>query len=320
MAKVEIGILLPTRGEIMYSPANPNFDNVMGIARAAETYGYSAVWVGDAVSSSPRLEALTTLSAVAVHTKHVKLGTAVLLSGLRNPCILAQQIATLDVISLGRVILGVGIGGGESRILMSEFPACGLPYAERTKRFVEGLKVMKKLWTERQVNYSSDTLTLEEIQVEPKPVQKPHPPIWIAGGHFGTAPPKQLERIVKYGDGFMSTLIYPDEFRKIFNNLRAIAEEHGKSRSRIHPSLYMNLNVNNDEHHAISEGNGFLVDYYGEAFWEDRWGPFGSPSKVIKSIDAYANAGVETFIIAFAAKDQAKQLELFTREVFPSFK
>ncbi len=173
--------------------------------------------------------------------------------------------------------------------------------------------------SEKSVTWSSDFLTLDEAEVEPKPVQKPHPPIWIAGGHFGAQPETQLKRIAKYGNGFMSTLIKPEEYRLIFDRIGDIAKGLGKNPSSIHRSLYVSININNDSREATREGNDFLTQYYGYPFWEDRWGPFGPPSEVIKSIDSFKKAGVETFVVRFAAKDQMQQLDLFTKEVYPSF-
>jgi alkanesulfonate monooxygenase SsuD/methylene tetrahydromethanopterin reductase-like flavin-dependent oxidoreductase (luciferase family) len=321
LSKLEIGFVLATRGELIFSPSTPNFDNIIEQAKQIENRGYQSIWVGDSVTAKPRLEALTTLAAVASQTKSPKLGTSVLLSGLRNPAILAHQISTLDVISKGRVILGVGVGGNGSKNLITEFPACGVPYAERTKRFEEGIEVMKKLWTEKQITWSRDWLTLDEIQVEPKPLQKPHPPIWIAGAHMGQIQPRQLRRIAKYGDGFMSTLIKPKEYEEAFNQVCDLAEKEGRGGNSLHSSLYMTINLNNsNKSAATTEANEFLTQYYGSQFWEDRWGPFGSTSEIIESMHSFEKAGVQTFIIRFAARDQNTQLDLFTKEVFPSFK
>lgn len=315
----KIGILLPTRGELIYSPKEPNFQNILDLAETIESHNYHSIWVGDSVSAKPRIEALTTLAAVATRTKNAKLGTAVLLSGLRNPVVLAHQIATLDVISKGRVFLGVGVGGGESKNLITEFPACGVPYSRRVDYFELGLEIMRKCWTENNISMSNDLITFDEITVEPKPVQKPHPPIHIAAAHFGIPIKRQLFRVAKYGDGFMSTLITPEEYASIFEAISKLAGEMGRNPKSLGRSLYMSINLNQDKQEATQEGNDFLMKYYGYNFWADRWGPFGSGSEVLKSIEKFTDAGVEVLVVRFAAKDQKRQLELFTKEVYSSF-
>jgi alkanesulfonate monooxygenase SsuD/methylene tetrahydromethanopterin reductase-like flavin-dependent oxidoreductase (luciferase family) len=319
MPHADVGILLPTRGELIHSPKNPSFDNILTMAERIEEEGYHSVWVGDSVSAKPRFEALTSLGAIAARTRRVKLGTAVLLSGLRNPVVLAHQIATLDVISKGRIILGVGVGGGESKNLITEFPASGVRYKDRVDFFETGIETMKEVWTRDRVTLSTKYYQLDEITVEPKPQQKPHPPIWIAGAHFGERNERQLRRIAKYGDGFVSTLITPDEYREILEHVRDIAEEMGKRRSDIHGCLYMSVNLNADRAAAAREGNEFLTKYYGNPFWGDRWGPFGPASELAANMQSFADAGVRTFVVRFAAADQERQLSVFGREVFPSF-
>jgi len=315
---LKIGILLPTRGELIFSPDNPNFQNILDQAEEIERQNYHSIWVGDSVTAKPRLEALTTLAAVASRTKNAKLGTSVLLSGLRNPTVLAHQIATLDVISNGRVFLGVGVGGGESKNLQTEFPASGVPYSHRVKYFELGLEIMKRCWTESNINFSNNLLTLDDITVEPKPVQKHGPPVHIASAHFGFPQEKQLKRIAKYGDGFMSTLIKPKEYASVFEKIEKFAGEMGRNPKSLGRSLYTSINLNRDRRVAAEEANDFLTKYYGYSFWEDRWGPFGSSGDVIKHIEEFADIGVEIFVIRFAARDQKRQLELFTKEVYPS--
>jgi alkanesulfonate monooxygenase SsuD/methylene tetrahydromethanopterin reductase-like flavin-dependent oxidoreductase (luciferase family) len=170
------------------------------------------------------------------------------------------------------------------------------------------------------VTHTTKYFELDEITVEPKPQQKPHPPIWIAGAHFGERNERQMRRIAKYGDGFVSTLITPEEYRDIHGKIMDIAEQMGRRRSDIHGCLYMSVNLNEDRAAAAREGNEFLTKYYGSTFWGDRWGPFGAASELVQNMQSFADAGVATFVIRFAAADQAKQLSAFGRDVFPSFR
>ncbi|MDA4113339.1 MAG: LLM class flavin-dependent oxidoreductase [Thaumarchaeota archaeon] len=320
MAHVKIGVLVPTRGELIRSPAHPDFENILRMAERIEEEGYHSVWVGDSVTAKPRFEALTSLGAIAARTKKARLGTAVLLSGLRNPVVLGHQVATLDVISKGRIILGVGVGGGESKNLISEFPASGVEYRKRAELFELGLETMKKIWTENNISMKTPYFELDDISVEPKPVQKPHPPIWIAGAHFGQAGERQLARIARLGDGFVSTLITPEEYRSTLGRIRRMAREMGRKPSGIDSCLYMSVNLNRSGAVAAREANRFLADYYGYTFWGDRWGPFGPSAGLIQYIQSFVDAGVGTFVVRFASNDQEGQLDTFTREVLPSFR
>src|SRR5579864_589327 len=139
-----VGYLLPTREAIMQG--RPETGPLLALAERAEALGYDAVWVGDSLLARPRHDPLTLLAAVAARTKRAELGTAVLLPALRNPVVLAQQIATLDQISQGRYILGVGIASDVPNI-RAEFTAAGVPFEKRVGRMLEGLRLSRELWT-----------------------------------------------------------------------------------------------------------------------------------------------------------------------------
>lgn len=145
------GFLLPTR-EIVMNQEIPDFGQIVDLAERAEALGFDSVWVGDSVLARPRFEALTTLAAVAARTRRVQLGTAVLLPMLRQPVVLSNQVANLDLIANGRLILGVGIGGNNPAIAQ-EFAACGVPIARRVGLFEETITLMRRLWTEPEVSF-----------------------------------------------------------------------------------------------------------------------------------------------------------------------
>ena len=142
----KIGYLLPTREQIMEGRAETG--SLLALAARAETLGYDLVWVGDLVLARPRHDPLTLLAGVAGRVPRVALGTAVLLPALRNPVLLAQQVATLDQVSEGRFILGVGIARDVPNI-RAEFAACGVPFEKRVGRMMEGLRLCRALWTRR---------------------------------------------------------------------------------------------------------------------------------------------------------------------------
>ncbi|MBI2131475.1 MAG: LLM class flavin-dependent oxidoreductase [Candidatus Tectomicrobia bacterium] len=146
--KVKLGVLLPTRGVLLWNRGVPEIGPIVDLAVRAEELGYDSVFVGDSVLAKPRLEALSVLSALAVKTRRVKLGTAVFLPCLRDPVFLAYQVATLDVISGGRVILGVGIGPPKPQECEHEFETLGVPFRKRMFYLQERMTLMRRLWTE----------------------------------------------------------------------------------------------------------------------------------------------------------------------------
>src|SRR6202163_1290016 len=146
-----IGYLLPTREQVM--EGRPQTAPLLALAERAESLGFDSIWVGDSLLARPRPGPLTRLAAVAARTKNAGLGTAVLLPALRNPVVLAQQIATLDQISQGRYILGVGIASDVPNI-RAEFTAAGVPFEKRVGRMLEGLRLCRELWTGKPVNWN----------------------------------------------------------------------------------------------------------------------------------------------------------------------
>ena len=144
------GYLLPTREKIMDN--QPHVAPLLELAERAERLGFDSIWAGDSVLARPRHEPLTLLTAVASRLKRISIGTAVLLPALRNPVLLAHQVATLDQIAEGRLILGVGIAADVATI-RAEFAAVGVPFEKRVGRMLEGLKLARALWTGQPVDW-----------------------------------------------------------------------------------------------------------------------------------------------------------------------
>jgi alkanesulfonate monooxygenase SsuD/methylene tetrahydromethanopterin reductase-like flavin-dependent oxidoreductase (luciferase family) len=140
----KIGYLLPTRENIM--TGDPQTGSLLDAARRAQSLGFDSIWVGDSLLARPRHDPLTLLAAVAAAVPDVELGPAVLLPALRNPVLLAHQLATLDQLSEGRLVLGVGIAG-DTPAIRSEFAAAGVAFDGRVGRMMEGLRLAKQLWS-----------------------------------------------------------------------------------------------------------------------------------------------------------------------------
>src|SRR2546427_1710096 len=146
------------------------------LARAV-ALGFESAWVVEQILGSIQsLEPVTLLTYAAACTERLRLGSAVLLTALRSPVHLAKSLATLDHPSGGRLTVGVGLGGNP-RI----YPAFGLSAARRAERFAEGLRLMKRLWTAERVTFEGEFFKLHDASLQPKPLQKPHPPLWFGG-------------------------------------------------------------------------------------------------------------------------------------------
>src|SRR5688572_6133479 len=158
-----LGYLLPTRERVM--EGQNETASLLALAERAESLGFDSVWVGDSITARPRHDPLTLLAAVAARTRKVEIGTAVLLPALRNPVVLANQLATLDRISEGRLILGIGIAADMPAIRV-EFEATGVPFDKRVGRMNEAMRLCKALWSGKPVDWAG-RWTARQITVGP---------------------------------------------------------------------------------------------------------------------------------------------------------
>lgn len=265
-----------------YGIALPNFgkyaqiESILELALAAEELGYDSVWVSDHVVI-PRshkgfgyefLEPLTTLSFLAARTSKAKLGTSVIILPYRNPVVLAKTISTLDELSEGRVILGIGAGW-----MRDEFDALGAPYGERGAVTDEYIDVLKNLWTEDSPEFRGRYLEYSDIKFLPKPLQKPYPPIWLGGGSK-----RAIERAVKYGDGWHPVGLTPSELEEKVHYLNELLEKSSRNPGDFTISLRRNLEITDKE--DIDENETLR----------------GSAEKIARGIEEYKEAGVTHFV------------------------
>ncbi|MBO20093.1 MAG: LLM class F420-dependent oxidoreductase [Chloroflexi bacterium] len=308
------GYLLPTR-EVVMAPGDPDFGSMIGLAENAEGFGFDSVWVGDSILARPRLEALGTLSAIAGRTQRVKLGTAVFLPALRNPVVLANEVANLDIVSGGRVILGVGIAS-KTPAVQAEFAACGVSFRHRVSLFEECVTVIKRLWAEDKVTHNGQHFQLEDSSLGLRPVQKGGIPIWMAAS--AEAPQRRMLRI---GDGWFPNSQSPEAFTQGWQQIQNLAKETGADANRLHKALYTTLNINDDKAQADREMREFIEGYYNAPFETMARTQSVFTGNVQESIDwlkGFIAAGAETIVIRFGGPDQSGQLELCGKEVLPA--
>ena len=289
------------------------------MAEVAEEAGLDSVWVGDSLTAKPRLEPLTTLGAVAARTRRLRLGTAVLLAGLRHPVLLAQAVATLDIISRGRAVLGVGIGGAFTDDQRREWLAAGVSPSRRAGRLEETVEIVNRLGSGESVIFDGRNFSLDSVVMSPRPAQESGVPILMAC-HWRAGKEAQFQRAARLAAGFISISDTPEEYARVAEKVRGYAAEEGKSFDDMEAAFYMTVNLNHDQGRAEREAEGYLMKYYGANIWGDRWGPFGEPAKTVERIHQYAEAGAGTLIVRFASSDQEGQLDTFLNEVAPAFR
>jgi probable F420-dependent oxidoreductase len=297
-----IGYLLPTREQIM--EGRPGAATLLDLAARAESLGYDSVWVGDSLLARPRHEPLTLLAGVAGRVKRVELGTAVLLPALRNPVLLAHQVATLDQVSEGRLILGVGFAADVPNI-RAEFAAAGVPFEKRIGRMMEGLRLCRALWTGEPVTWDG-RWQVAGGTLAPTPHRPGGPPLWI-GGNLQAS----LERAGRWFDGWFP--IAPDAatFARQWAEVKAIAAAAGRDPAALSGAMYLTVCLDDDAARANTRLDAFLERYYGQPapVLRRRQAHYaGSPSGIAPWLNGYAEAGASHLVLRFAG-DHERHLE-----------
>ena len=303
-APVNFGILLPTREAIMSGRSDPS--SLFQLAERAEALGYDSVWVGDSLTARPRIDALTTLAAVGARTKRVRLGTAIFLAALRNPIVLAYQLASLDWMTGGRIDLGIGYGRPKEPAAEHEFQILGLDPSARMKMSEELVQIMRRLWRENDVSYAGKFKRFEHVTIEPKPVQPGGVPIWLASNNVEPG----LRRVARLGDGWLNNIKSPEVYRECWDKIRGYAADGKRDPNSIHPAIYFTLAAGGKE--AVVEGQTFLAQYYNrsyEAVANAMLCVTGSWDEVIDWMERYVEAGARTVVLRFAARDQLGTLD-----------
>ncbi len=304
MNEIKFGILLPTREVILSGRAEPS--SIYNLCDRAEALGFHSVWVGDSLTAKPRLDALTTLAAVAGRTQRLRLGTAVFLAALRHPILVAQTVASLDWLSQGRVDLGIGYSRPNDPAQEHEFEILGLSAAKRIKMSEELVEIVRRLWRESEVSHQGAFSRFEHVTLEPKPVQPGGVPIWLASNNIEPG----LRRVARMADGWLNNITDPNVYRECLEKIRSYAAQAGREPQTIEPGLYFTLAAGGKE--AIAEGQSFLSQYYNrpyEAVAKAMLCVMGSWDDIAAQIHAYREAGARTFILRFASRDQLGQLE-----------
>jgi len=276
----------------------------------AEALGFHSLWVQEQAglkAVAGALEGVSMLSYAAALTRRIRLGSAVFLINLRNPIQLAKSLASLDQLSQGRLIVGVGLGG-----VTRLYEAYGLSPEHRVSRFVEALTLMKKLWTEENFTFEGKFWQIEKASLLPRPFQKPHPPVW-----FGANSPAALKRAVKHGSGFIGagSSSSGDFKSKVQTVLSALAEAKKDSADfMIGKRVY--LAVDRDRERAAKRLREWFGLFYGQADLADRVAVWGSAEECVERLREIVAAGARLLLLN-PVFDMMEQMEVLASEVVP---
>jgi probable F420-dependent oxidoreductase len=283
-------------------------ENVVNFAKKCEQMGAHSMWTIDRIAYD-NLEPLTILGAAAGATQKIRLGTSVLLAGLRHPALLAKAVATLDFISNGRITLGVGFGSRES-----DFSAVEVPWEGRGSRAVEGVQLMKRLWTEENVTHKGRFFNVQNLTLGPRPIQKPIP-IWT-GGSAEVA----LKRAGTWANGFICGSSAIPDFSSTWEKVAQYARAVGRDPKEIEKAGLTFIAVNDDKSRAVETIAAYVQRYYGRSRGDlENTCVVGSPTACAERIQAFFSRGLDTLIIGVADPDP-RQLDLFGEKVLPKLK
>ncbi|MEU7765656.1 LLM class flavin-dependent oxidoreductase [Nocardia sp. NPDC049190] len=281
-----------------------------GYLDRAEELGFESAWMTEQLlGSSPNLSPLETLAFAAACNQRLRLGCAVFVTPLHNPVHLAKRIATLDQLSRGRLEVGVGIGGRNRMFTAFDVD----PDDNLVARFTEGLQVMKALWTQPTVDIDGQFWQLSGAAMEPKPFQKPHPPLW-----FGGRRPAALRRAVRHGHGFFGAgSTTTAEFAEQVRIVRTALADAGRETMDFRIVKRVYIAVDDDADRARSRMSEVLISQYG-AYGKSLLpvAVCGPPAACIQGLREVAAAGAEMILIN-PLFDSAAQMERIAAEVLP---
>ena len=274
-----------------------------------EELGFESAWTQENVlTTSAQLSPIETMTYAAACTQRLRLGCVVFVTTLHSPVHLAKSLCTLDQLSGGRLEVGVGTGG-KSR----PFAAFGISEDRYVARFAEGIELMKALWTQPRVTFEGDFWQLSDAAMEPKPAQKPHPPLWF-GANAGPA----LRRAVRLGDGFFGAGSAPTaRFAEQVQVVRTALTEADRDPATFPIAKRVYIAVDDDAGRARDRMNAAMERIYGRRVPDIEAAAVAGPAaECVREVQAVADAGAE-LILFTTVFDQAEQAERLAAEVMP---
>lgn len=278
-----------------------------------EQLGYDSAWIMDHLiwhGGGDVLECLTTLSALATVTSRIRLGSMVLCNSYRNPALLAKMAATLDIISGGRLEFGIGAGWKEDeyKAYGYEFPSA----ATRIKQLREALIIITQMWTKEKASFKGTYYSIRDAVCYPKPIQRPHPPIWVGGGGE-----KILKVTAELADGFNTVFTTPGECRTKLQILREYCNAMNRDFNEIERSWVGEYLLCSTPEEMASKMSALGSNEVTSKDFELRR-IVGTPRQCTEKIEEYVGAGI-TYLIVISRRFH-EDLKFFAREIVPSFR
>jgi alkanesulfonate monooxygenase SsuD/methylene tetrahydromethanopterin reductase-like flavin-dependent oxidoreductase (luciferase family) len=312
LGKLKFGVFIPFYAFKTEEPKE-HFSQICSIVLECEKLGYHSVWLDDHLMYNdwPILECWTTLSALSSLTSKIRLGTMVTCSSHRNPALLAKMAATLDVLSGGRLEFGVGAGIQDSEHLSYgfDFPQP----SERIERLAEGLEVIRRLWTQERANYEGKHYALKNAVCEPKPLQKPHPPITVGGSGQLLLRKVTAPYANRLDFGYLPSIeSYKRKLELLEKQCKKIGRDFGEIEKACWPCGQVLIARNQSElGEKIVQKN--VMDLPLEEFKKTTLA--GTPDECIARIQVYVDLGVTYFMLFFADLPSLNGLRLFAANV-----
>jgi probable F420-dependent oxidoreductase len=291
----------------------PRIDELVEVVELVDRCGYDSLWMGDHVSFPiPMMDPLLMIAQAAVVSRRLIFGTGVYLLPLRHPAPVAKQVSTLDHLTEGRFIFGVGVGGEFPK----EYELCGVPITERGARLSEGMKVLRKLWSGEAASHDSPFYKFDDIPMQPPARQAGGPPIWV-GGRSDAA----LRRAGRLSDGYVSYVVTPEMFTDALGKIDVAAQQAGRNIESFGTGHLLFMRIDDTYEQALDAATETLSTRYAMDFRKaaQRYAALGTPAQVAEKIREFHAAGVRHIMLDLLGPyDQRNaQIERFAAEALP---
>lgn len=295
-------------------PDMPDARALVDYGVKVEELGYDSVWVWDHMllgvdPNFPIIDSLTVLTGIAARTSRIKMGTGILVLPLRNPVALAKQLASMDQLSQGRLVMGMAAGWYKR-----EFDAVGIPFDKRGKLMDENLEIMTRLWTEHKVDGEYMNHNISAAVMYPKPYQQPRMPILI-GGYVDVV----LKRAAVKGDGWLTYFYKPEDFKRSWDKMRNFAAEAGKDPDTLMNASQLPIYVGKSKAAIQDDMMDWLNkewDFPSHSDCSRESAIMGTVDECVEQLREHIKVGVQK-IIFVPYKYQMDQVEIIAKEIIP---
>ncbi|MGH1484078.1 MAG: LLM class flavin-dependent oxidoreductase [Geminicoccales bacterium] len=280
-----------------------------------EELGFDIMTTGEhIVFFRPILDVVTVLAYAAAVTTRIKLLPSTLILPLRHPTLMAKELTSLDILSKGRLIASIGIGGDYPR----EFHACGVPMSERGVRANEGIEIMRNYWSGARFDYKGKIFQLEDVDMLPPPVQPGGPPLWVCGRSDPA-----MRRAARLGDGWQPYMYTAEQLKVSVDKVRGFADEAGRELSEDFAyASFMYVSMHNEADEARNRAIEQLTYRFNMPFEKivDKYCAYGPSDRIIEMLGAYVEAGANNIIIGLVMPPEERMdyVEKFAAEILPA--